>query len=142
MGESALVKDVEAEVLGEGEEFPKRGQCAAFRKGRYGEIKDEHCQVGRDDTEETFEIEFSIGNWSPLCHPAEELSADQVAAEDEEQVDACPSETTDGVHPRRMTEHMIMIDEYDNDRQGTEMIEACETFGGRKGLHRNETDKR
>lgn len=110
-------------------------QSAAFGKSRYSEIEDQYREIGGNDTEETFEIKFSIGNRLPLCHAAEELSPDQVAAENEEEVYAGPAEAADGVHLRRMTEYTVMVNEYENDGQGTKVVEACEAFAGRGGVH-------
>lgn len=60
----------------------------------------------------------------------EELAADEIAAEDEEEIDAGPAPVTKVfVQPGRVAEHAIVIYEYDHDGQGAKMVEPCEAGG-------------
>lgn len=119
MGESASVVQVQSEVLGEGQEAPERRQFTAFLETGDGKIEDDYGQVGGYNTEEPFEIKFSVGQRRIAGHPAEELSPDEVAAEYEEEIHACPSETAYPGHMRRMSKDAVMVKEYNYDREGT-----------------------
>lgn len=119
---------VEAEVLCEGEEFPERGQCAAFLKGRYGEVENHHGQEGRDNAEKTLEIKFPVRNGLTPCHSAQQLASYQIAAQHKKEIHPGPSETSQGIDQGRFSEDPVMVYKYKYDRQGTEMVQSCESF--------------
>ena len=60
VGEGAFFENVQSEILGEGQEAPKRGQLAAFLEPGEGEIKCEDNQVGGNDAKEAFVIKRCI----------------------------------------------------------------------------------
>ena len=131
-----MVDDVEPEVLCKGEEFPGGGQFAAFFKPRKQEVEGEHEEVGGDDTQKPFEIEFPIRDVFLSGHFGEELAAYQKAAEDKEKVYSCPAEAADKAQPVRVAEDTIVIDKHEDDGQGPEVVQAGETIEGSAGLHR------
>jgi hypothetical protein len=97
VGKGAFSCEVEAEVLGEGEEAPERWQVAAFGEGGDGKIQDQDGEIGGQYAKGTFDIKFSKGNGLVPCDLCEELAADQVAAEDEEEVDAGPAPAPEAI---------------------------------------------
>ena len=136
MREGAFAENIQPKVLCEGEEAPEGRQFAAFLKSRDSKVQGYHNEVGRDDAEKAFDIELSVGYGFVAYHPAEELSPDEVAAEYEEEVDACPSEAAYLIHMRRMSEDAIVEHEHKYDRQGTQMVQSCQAAGRRNRLHR------
>ena len=61
---------------------------------------------------------------------AEKLSSDEVAAEDEEEVYACPSKAAYLIHMRRMSKDAVMKDKDKDDRQGAQVVQACQAARG------------
>jgi hypothetical protein len=60
----------------------------------------------------------------------EELAPDEISGQDEEEVYAGPAPTTAIVQTRRVAEHIIVVQEYDNNSQGPEMVQAGEAVAG------------
>ena len=60
----------------------------------------------------------------------EQLTADEIAAEDEEEIDAGPAEFPDGIEGwRTAADKAGMIDEHEDDGQGPQMVQAGEAVG-------------
>ena len=126
MRKRPFFENVQSKILGEGEEAPKRWELAAFLKGRDHEIKRQDDKVGRNDAKEAFVVKLHIGYGLVTGHPAKQLSPDEVAAENEKEVNACPSEAAYFVQVCRMSEDAIMINENKDNSQGAQMVQACQ----------------
>ena len=126
MRKGSFFENVQSKILGEGEKAPKGWELAALLEGRYREIKRQDDQVGGNDAKEAFVVKFYIGYGLVTGHPAKQLSPDEVAAENEKEVNACPSEATYLVQVCWMTEDPVMINENKDNSQGAKVIQACQ----------------
>jgi hypothetical protein len=127
---------IEAEVLGKSEEAPEWGQGAAFCECGDCHVDDQYGEIGGQDAEGSFEVEFTVMDGLVAREFCEELAADEVAGEDEEEVDACPAPAAEKfVESWRLAEHVIVKDEYYNDGQGPEMIQTGEAVACGGVLH-------
>lgn len=127
MREGTFFCEVEPEILCEGDHAPEGRELAAFSETRDHQVERQHYKIGRKDAKRSFKIKFSIRYGLVFCYPGEELAADEVAAEDEEEVYAGPAPTAEVViESGGVAEHIVVINEYDDDGQGTKMIQAGE----------------
>lgn len=71
------------------------GGCLQLRQ-----VERDHDEVYGHDAEEPFDIEVADVERSARRASAEQMAADQVATEHEEQIDTAPAELTDRVEPQ------------------------------------------
>ena len=122
--------EVQPIVLGEGEKSPEGREFAAFPETGYKDIERKHDQVGGEDPQGTFNVELAIGNGLMTGNSCEQLTADEIAAEDEEEIDTGPAEFAYGIEGgRAAADKAGMIDEHEDDGQGPQMIQAREAVG-------------
>src|ERR1700761_6924747 len=95
MGKSAVLAQIQPKILREGQEAPQRRQGAALGKSGDGQVQQHHHQISRDDAQQTLEVELAIIDRLMTRHPAEQLTADQIAAEHEEEVYTRPADIAD-----------------------------------------------
>ena len=68
--------------------------------------------------------------------PAEELAADEVAAENKKEVYSSPSEAAYLIQVGRVSEDAVMINENKDDREGAQVVQAGKAARGTSCLQR------
>src|SRR5438309_7329924 len=83
---------VQADVLHRDEEFPERRNLRKFAHGRQGKVNREDDEVSRQDAQGAAHKEAREVDALPTLKRREQLSADEITAEDEEEIDPDPAE--------------------------------------------------
>ncbi len=113
----------QVDVLDGKEEFPERRDLGKFSPRRQGKVDGQNDEVRRQDAQgaaqvETFEINRSIPRQTP-----EQLSADQVTAQNKKQIDANQPKRCQSLG-RANPENPGVVNDYHDNGQSTEQIET------------------
>jgi hypothetical protein len=118
---------VEADVLHRDEEFPERRYLWKFAHRRQGKVNREDDEVSGQDSQGAAHEEAREIDALPTLERREQLSADEITAEDEEKIDTDPAEAMPMIR-KREAENAGVIDNNDDDGQRTEEIETGLAF--------------
>lgn len=125
--ERASARHLVEEVLRERQEFPQRRQRIGLAEQRYAEVQRQHHEIDGNDAEEALDVEIADGDRSPRRLHRHELAADEIAAQDEEEVDAAPSEPPERHHPGGVRHEIRVVEQEDvRDGERPEVVEAIE----------------
>ena len=121
VGESSPA--AEADVLDRKEKFPERENLRIFPARRQEKVDRENDKIGRENAQGAAGKEAPEFDLVAARERREELAADQITAEDKEEVDADPTET---IEPARRfeTEKRGVINRDNDDRQRAKKIET------------------
>ena len=125
VGESGAA--VEADVLHRDEEFPERRYLWKFAHRRQGKVNREDDEVSGQDSQGAAHEEAREIDVLPTLDRREQLSADEITAEDEEKIDTDPAEAMPMIR-KREAENAGVIDNDDDDGERTEKIETGLAF--------------
>jgi hypothetical protein len=121
MGEGGAA--AEPDVLDGKKKFPERKHFRVLAPGRKQKVDGENNKVSGENAQGAPREEASEPDPLPAPDRREQLSTDQVTAEDEEKIDADPAEAIDA--PRQFeTEQGSVIEDNDDDGEGAKEIEA------------------
>jgi hypothetical protein len=111
------------EILDRKKKFPERKHFRVLAPRWQQKIDGEDDEIGRQDAQGAPGEEAPELDPLPARDRREQLSADQVAAENEEKVDADPAETVGDAGQRKAHDARV-IDDNDDDRESAEKIET------------------
>ena len=117
----------QADILHRNEKFPERRNLRKFAHGRQGKVNREDDEVSGQDSQGAAHEEAREVDALPTLERREQLSADEITAEDEEKIDTDPAEAMP-VAWEREAENAGVIDNDDDDGERTEKIETGLAF--------------
>jgi hypothetical protein len=113
----------QADVLHRDEELPERRDLRELAQRWQAEVDGEHRQIGGEDSQGAAEVEAPEVDARAARERREQLTADEIAAEDEEEIDAHPTVPMDLIG-KREAEAARVIDDDDDDRECPEQVET------------------
>ena len=113
----------QADVLNREEKLPERRDLREFAQGWQKEVDREDDEVGGHDAQSAAREEAAELDGAGARELRQELATNEVAAEDEEQVDADPAEAV-RLAGKRETENAGVINDDDDDRECAEEVES------------------
>ena len=114
---------VQADVLHRDEEFPERRNFWELPQGWEGKVDREDDEVSRQDAQGAAHEEAREVDALPTLKRREQLTADQITAEDEEKIDPDPAEAMPVAWEREAENACVIDNDYD-DGERTEKIET------------------
>jgi len=134
VGEGTKLAAIDEEVLGKGEKFPQGWQGGGLAPLGNCEIEDKNRAKCRQNAKEAATVEVPQAGMLAEAVGAQELRSDEVAAEDEEEVDAHPSHFGCGNQERRqgfsVVEATDVVGDYGDDGQSAQGVKAVHSGGG------------
>jgi hypothetical protein len=118
---------VQTDVLHRDQEFPEWGNLRELPQRWEGKVNRENNKVRGHDSQDTAHEEAPEVDALPTLERREQLSADEITAEDEEKIDADPAEAMPMVR-KREAENAGVIDNNGDDGKRTEKIETGLAF--------------
>jgi hypothetical protein len=118
---------LQADVLHRDEKFPERRNLRELPERREGKVNRENDKVCGHDSQGAAHEEAREVDALPTLELREQLSADEITAEDEKKIDTDPAEAMPIVR-KREAENAGVIDNDDDDGKRTEKIETGLAF--------------
>src|SRR5665213_2523808 len=124
MRERPVIPVVDKEILGKRKVLPQRRYSGVLPPQRPEHIQRQHHKVDGQNSIRAVTIKPRQRNAPSIAHWLQQLRANQIAAENEEEVDAHPPKPRDGTETIREPPAQVKYHDQRN-RQRTKRIEAC-----------------